>query len=85
MKLQNLIDILFTFLLLCTCQSSQCQSKKQSSFEWVTFTLPSTVKQLITGLGNYTKFTPCPNEDNCDFGATYEWKLRTDCRQMVTQ
>ncbi|HEY5407041.1 MAG TPA: hypothetical protein VIJ92_08135 [Ginsengibacter sp.] len=74
MKQRLSISVIITFLLLFMAQSSQCQSKKQA-FEWATFTLPSTVGHLITGLGNYAKFTRCPNEDDCDFGATYEWKL----------
>ena len=63
----KIINLLFTFLLLCNCQSSQSQcqmllsdtaeiSTNQSPFEWATFTLPITVAQLINGLGNYTKF-----------------------------
>src|ERR1019366_2190903 len=75
MKQRLKISVLLTFLLFCIGQNSQAQKKIQSTFSWATFTLPTTVGQLITGLGNYTKFTPCDNVDNCDFGANYEWKL----------
>ena len=57
MKQRHKISLLFTFLFLFIAESSQCQSKKRS-FEWATFTLPTTVGQLINGLGNYTKFIP---------------------------
>ena len=75
MKQRLKISVLLTFLLFCIGQNSQAQKKIQSTFSWATFTLPTTVRQLINGLGNYTKFQPCLFDEDCDAGSTYEWKL----------
>jgi len=83
MKQKLSISVIITFLLLFIAQSSQGQKKNQGagvnnasqvSFKWKTITLPTTVGQLITLYGNYTKFIPCANEDDCDY-ETYEWKI----------
>ncbi len=83
MKQRLSISVIITFLLLFIAQSSQGQKKNQgagvskasqTSFKWKTITLPTTVGQLITLYGNYTKFIPCPQEEDCDY-ETYEWKI----------
>ena len=83
MKQRLKISIIFTFLLLSFGPWTQGQKKnqpiqesksKQTSFKWKTFMLPTTVGQLITFFGNYTKFIPCPQKEDCDY-ETYEWKI----------
>ena len=83
MKQRFKISIIFTFLLLSLVPLAQAQKKtkagqesksKQTSFKWTTFTLPTTVGQLIALYGNYAKFIPCPQEEDCNY-FTYEWKI----------
>jgi hypothetical protein len=83
MKQKLSISVIITFLLLFIAQSSQGQKKNQgaggskanqTSFKWKTFTLPTTVGQLITLFGNYSKFIPCANDEDCNY-ETYEWKI----------
>src|ERR1035437_6429799 len=83
MKQKLSISVIITFLLLFIAQSSQGQKKNQgaggskanqTSFKWKTFTLPTTVGQLITLFGNYSKFIPCANDEDCNY-ETFEWKI----------
>jgi hypothetical protein len=86
MKQRLSISVIITFLILFIAQSSQGQKKNQgagvskasqTSFKWKTITLPTTVGQLITLYGNYTKFIPCTDtteEDPCNY-ETYYWKI----------
>jgi hypothetical protein len=84
MKQKLSISVIITFLLLLfIAQSSQGQKKNQgaevskasqASFKWKTFTLSTTVGQLITLFGNYSKFIPCANDEDCNY-FTYQWKI----------
>ena len=84
MKQKLSISIIFTFLLLSIDPCAQGQKKNQpvqesksiqGTFKWTTITLPTTVSRLISEYGNYTKFIPCTQEEDCDFGSIYEWKI----------
>ncbi len=46
---------------------------KKPAFKWTKFNLPTSVSNLISLYGNYSKFIPCNLP--CDAGSQYTWKI----------